>query len=68
MNDPDGETPTIVPISINVVTSYFIYRKPTRSKFKDGDVPRIGFTENVPDWYLSDQYFADREGEMTDFR
>ena len=46
----DGETPMIVPLSINGVTSYFPCQKPTRSKFEDGDVPRISFTAEAPDW------------------
>ena len=66
--EPDRETPTIVPLSINGVTSCFPCRKPTRSEFEDGDVLRIDFTAEAPDWDPSDRYFDEREGEMTDFR
>ena len=31
-------------------------------------MPRNIFTEEAPDWDPSDRDFADREGEMTDFR
>ena len=44
VDDTDGETPMIAPLSINGVTSYFPCRKPKRSEFEDGDVPRIDFT------------------------
>ena len=47
-DDPYGETPMIVPLSINGVTSYFPCRKPTRSEFEDGDVLRIDFTVEAP--------------------
>ena len=49
VDDPVGETPMIVPLSINSVTNYFSCRKPTRSKFEDGDVPQIDFTADAPD-------------------
>ena len=52
VDDPDGETPLIVPLSINGVTSYFTCRKPTHAEFEDGDVPRIDFTAEEPDWDL----------------
>ena len=62
VDDPDGETPMIVTISINGVASYFPCQKPTHSKFEDGDVLRIDFTAEAPDWDLSDRNFAEREG------
>ena len=52
VNDTDGETPMIVPLSINGVKTYFPCWKLTRSKFEDGDVPRIDFTAEEPDWDL----------------
>ena len=52
VDDPDRDTPMIVPLSINGVTSYFPCQKLTRSKFEDGDVPRIDFTAEEPDWDL----------------
>ena len=58
----------IVPLSINSVTSYFPCRKPTRSEYKNGDVPRIKFTYEAPDWDPSYQEFSEREGEMKYFR
>ena len=58
----------IVPISINGVMSYFPFRKPTRYKFEDGDVPRIDFTAEATDWDPLDQDFAEGEGEKTYFR
>ena len=64
MDDPDGEMPMIVPRSINGVTSYFPCRRPTRSKFEDGDVPWIDFTVEAPDLDPSDRDFAELEGEM----
>ena len=67
VDDPDGETPMIVPLSINGVTSYFICRKLTHAKFEDVDVPRIDFSAEAPDWDLSDQEFAERERKTVDF-
>ena len=52
--DPDRETPMVVPLSINGITSYFPYRKLTRSEFEDGDVSRIYFTVKAPAWDPSD--------------
>ena len=50
VDDPDGETPIIVLLSINDVTSYFLCRKPTRYEFEDGEVPWIYFIAEAPDW------------------
>ena len=51
MDDRYVETPRIVPLSINGVTSYFPCRKLTHSEFENGDVPRIYFTSEAPYWY-----------------
>ena len=50
VNDTDGETPMIVPLSTKGVTIYFPCWKPTHSEFEDGDVPRLGFTAEAPYW------------------
>ena len=68
MDEPDGNTPIIVPLSINSVTIYYPCCKLTRSKFEDDDVPRIDFTVEAPYWDPLDRNFAEREGDMTDFR
>ena len=54
VDDTYGETPMIVPLSINGVTSYFPFRKPTRAEFEEGYVLRIDFTAEAPDWHPSD--------------
>ena len=60
LDEPYVETPMVVPLSINSVTSYFPCQKPTRSKFEDCDVPRIYFTEEAPDWDPLDQELVQR--------
>ena len=60
VDDPNGETPMIVPLSINGVTTCFPCWKPTRSEFEDGDVLRIDFTAEAPDWDLLDRDFDER--------
>ena len=55
MDEPYGETTIIVPLSINGVTIYFPYRKPTRSDFQRCEVPWIDFTAEAPDWDPSDR-------------
>ena len=68
MDEPDVETPMIVPLSINCVMSYFPCQKPTCSESEDGDVRRIDFTGEALDWDPLDRDFSEREGEMKDFR
>ena len=68
MDEPDGNTPIIVPLSINSVTIYFPCCKLTCSKFEDDNVPRIDFTVEAPYWDPLDCNFSEREGDMTVFR
>ena len=54
VNKTEGETTMIVPLPINGVTRYFPCQKLTCAKFEDGDVPRIDFRAEAPDWDLTD--------------
>ena len=58
----------VTALFINGVTSYFTRRKPTGSEYEDGDHPTIDFSEEAPDWDLSDKDYARRKEATMDFK
>ena len=57
----------VIPLLINGVTSYFTFRKPTRSEYEDGYLPIIDLSVEAPDWDPSNQGYARRKEDTMEF-
>ena len=57
---PEGDGLLVIPLLINIVTSYFTCQKPTRSEYEYGDPQRTDFAAEDSDWGPSDQDYAQR--------
>ena len=67
VEDPEGGGSMVIPLLINGVTSYFTCRNPTRSEYEDGDLTRIYFSAEAPEWDPSYQDYTLHKESTMDF-
>jgi hypothetical protein len=56
--------PTIIPLALDGVTSYFLVTKPTQEEVEDKSILRLDLTAENPPWNPRDPDFAQRERNM----
>eukprot|EP01082_Thalassiosira_pseudonana_P000070 g27.t1 g27 contig1:60384-63019(+) len=62
----DDAQPTIIPLALDGVTSYFLVTKPTQEDVEDESMLHLDLTAENPPWNPQDPDFAHRERNMVD--
>ena len=62
----DDAHPTIIPLALDGVTSYFLVTKPTQEDVEDESMLHLDLTAENPPWNPQDPDFAHRERNMVD--
>eukprot|EP01082_Thalassiosira_pseudonana_P000056 g25.t1 g25 contig1:58370-58834(+) len=67
MQEQDDDTqPTIIPLALDGVTSYFLVTKPTQEDVEDKSMLHLDLTAENPPWNPQDLDFAQWERNMVD--